>query len=44
MDPIMYFLGATDVTMPYIKNYAPYVILGLSCFSFSTFVQLRPLI
>ena len=39
MEPIMYFLGATDVTMPYIKNYAPYVILGLSCFAFSTFLQ-----
>lgn len=39
MEPIMRFLGATDVTMPYIKDYAPYVILGLSCFAFSTFLQ-----
>ena len=39
MEPIMRLLGATDVTMPYIRDYAPYVILGLSCFAFSTFLQ-----
>lgn len=39
MEPILYFLGATDVTMPYIMNYAPYVIAGLSVFSFSSLLQ-----
>lgn len=39
MEPIAYFLGATDVTMPYILEYAPYIIAGLSAFSFSTFLQ-----
>ena len=36
MDPIARFLGATDVTMPYVKEYVPYVITGLSVFAFST--------
>ena len=39
MEPIAVFLGATPVTLPYIRDYAPYVILGLSAFSFSTFLQ-----
>lgn len=39
MEPIARFLGATDVTMPYVLNYAPYVILGLGFFAFSTFLQ-----
>lgn len=39
MEPIVLFLGATDVTMPYILNYAPYVILGLSAFAFSSLLQ-----
>ncbi|MBP3889466.1 MAG: MATE family efflux transporter [Cellulosilyticum sp.] len=39
MTPMVTFLGATDVTMPYIKEYAPYVIMGMSCFSFSSFLQ-----
>lgn len=39
MEPIVTLLGATNATMPYIKNYAPYVILGLSAFSFSSFLQ-----
>ena len=39
MDPIARFLGATDVTMPYVKEYVPYVITGLSVFAFSTFLQ-----
>lgn len=39
MEPIAKFLGATEVTMPYIRNYAPYVIAGLSVFAFSTFLQ-----
>lgn len=39
MEPIVRFLGATDVTMPYIRNYAPYVILGLSAFAFSSLLQ-----
>jgi len=37
--PIVKFLGATDVTMPYILDYAPYIIIGLSAFSFSSFLQ-----
>lgn len=39
MEPVATFLGATEITMPYVKEYAPYVILGLSVFSFSTFLQ-----
>ena len=39
MEPLVRFLGATDITMPYIRNYAPYVILGLSAFSFSSLLQ-----
>ena len=39
MEPIARFLGATDVTMPYVMEYAPYVIAGLSVFAFSTFLQ-----
>lgn len=39
MEPIIIFLGATEVTMGYIMQYAPYVIYGMSAFSFSTFLQ-----
>lgn len=39
MEPIVHVLGGTKITMPYILEYAPYVILGLSAFSFSTFLQ-----
>lgn len=39
LEPIVQFLGATDLTMPYISNYAPYVILGLSAFAFSSLLQ-----
>lgn len=39
LKPIIKFLGATDTTMPYIMDYAPYVIAGLSVFAFSTFFQ-----
>lgn len=39
IEPLCHFLGATDVTMPYVKQYAPYVILGLSAFSCSSFLQ-----
>lgn len=39
MEPVVRFLGATDITMPYVRNYAPYVILGLSAFSFSSLLQ-----
>lgn len=39
METIAKFLGATDVTMPYVLEYAPYVIAGLSVFAFSTFLQ-----
>lgn len=38
-EPIVKFLGATDVTLPYVLEYVPYVIAGLSAFSFSTFLQ-----
>lgn len=38
-EPIVRFLGATDVTMPYVLDYAPYVIAGLSAFSFSSLLQ-----
>lgn len=39
MEPIARFLGATDVTLPYIMEYIPYVILGLSAFAFSSLLQ-----
>ena len=39
MEPIACFLGATDSTMPYIMDYAPYVIGGLSAFAFSSLLQ-----
>ena len=39
LKPIVSFLGATDVTMPYIMDYAPYVICGLSVFAFSSLLQ-----
>ncbi len=39
MEPVVLFLGATDATLPYIRDYAPYVILGLSAFSFSSLLQ-----
>ena len=39
MEPIAKFLGATEITLPYVLNYAPYVIAGLSVFAFSTFLQ-----
>ena len=39
MEPIARFLGATDITMPYVMDYVPYIIAGLSVFAFSTFLQ-----
>lgn len=39
MEPITRFLGATDVTMPYVLNYAPYIVWGLGFFAFSSFLQ-----
>lgn len=39
MKPIARFLGATDVTMPYIMEYVPYITWGLGFFSFSSFLQ-----
>lgn len=39
MEDIARFLGATKVTLPYIMDYAPYVIWGLGFFSFSSFLQ-----
>lgn len=39
MEPIARYLGATDATMPYIMDYAPYVIVGLSAFAFSSLLQ-----
>ena len=39
MEPIMLFLGATEATLPFIRDYAPYVILGLSAFAFSSLLQ-----
>ncbi len=39
MEPIARFLGATDVTLPYVLEYAPYIIWGLGFFAFSTFLQ-----
>lgn len=39
MEPIARFLGATDATMPYIMEYIPYIIGGLSSFAFSSLLQ-----
>ena len=39
LEPLAMFLGATNVTLPYFMDYAPYVITGLSVFSFSSFLQ-----
>ena len=39
MKPVVLFLGATEATLPYIRDYAPYVILGLSAFAFSSLLQ-----
>lgn len=39
MEPVVRFLGATNATLPYIRDYAPYVILGLSAFAFSSLLQ-----
>ena len=39
MEPVVHFLGATEATLPYIRDYAPYVILGLSAFAFSSLLQ-----
>ena len=39
LKPIVLFLGATDITMPYVMDYAPYIICGLSAFAFSSFLQ-----
>lgn len=39
IEPIARFLGATDVTMPYVLEYVPYILWGLGFFSFSTFMQ-----
>ena len=37
--PILIFLGATPVTLPYVLDYAPYILWGLAAFSFSSFLQ-----
>lgn len=39
MPEISRLLGGTDVTMPYIMNYIPYITIGIPAFSFSTFLQ-----
>lgn len=39
MEPIARFLGATNVTLPYVLEYVPYIIWGLGFFAFSTFLQ-----
>lgn len=39
MENIARFLGATNVTLPYVMDYAPYIVWGLGFFSFSSFLQ-----
>ena len=39
MEPIARFLGATDVTMPFVLDYIPYILWGMCAFMFSTFLQ-----
>lgn len=39
IEKIARFLGATNITMPYVMDYAPPILLGISFFSFSTFLQ-----
>lgn len=38
-DPLMSFLGSSEITHPYIKNYAPYIIFGAPVFALSSFLQ-----
>lgn len=39
MPDISRLLGGSDITMPYIMDYFPYIIMGIAAFSFSTFLQ-----
>lgn len=39
LEPLAIFLGASNITLPYFMDYAPYVITGLSVFAFSSFLQ-----
>ena len=39
LEPILTFLGATPVTMPDAYEYAFWVLFGVPCFTFSTFLQ-----
>lgn len=39
LEKIVRFLGATDQTLPYVMDYAPYIVGGIGFFSFSTFLQ-----
>lgn len=39
IEKIARFLGATDQTLPYVMDYAPYIVGGIGFFSFSTFLQ-----
>ena len=36
---IALFLGATDVTLPYVMDYLPYITWSLPVFAFSSFLQ-----
>lgn len=38
-EPLMRFLGATDQTFPYVKNYAPYITWGVPVYIASSFLQ-----
>ncbi len=38
-EEIVRLLGATDATLPYVMDYAPYISCGIAAFSFSSFFQ-----
>lgn len=39
LEPILYLLGASETTMPDAYAYARCIVLGVPCFTFSTFLQ-----
>lgn len=38
-EPIARFLGATEITLPFVMQYMPYILWGMCAFMFSTFLQ-----
>lgn len=38
-NPLLHFLGSSEETMPYISQYAPFILAGAPVFCFSSFLQ-----